>query len=776
MVRSICRALQSAQGSRRLLPFSAQRCRRPVLAGPLVQQPIVRSLASYVEPHHDADLRRIFDSKSFWDEFRNGQHASTFPPPSRKGLIQNHFLTEPRGFLRFAEDTRQRSQRLVNRIIAADSVEEYKALPRIFDRLSDALCRVLDVADFVRAVHPDKRFQEAAAKAYAKLWEYMNVLNTTPGLNEKLGKAISNPEVSSTWTEEELTVAKILQKDFSVSAIDLPQDQRKQFVKLSNDMKSIGHQFLEGMYPATVLIDFDSSQLRGLDPLVMARYNSDRGKVSLPAAGEDAHAALCSIHDADVRRQIYVAGRQATEHQIEILEALLQTRADIATLSGFQSYAEMSLVDKLAKSPEAVNSFLKALSADNGPYVKKELADLRASSGDVNSSMQAWDVLYYQSLRNSQLKSKSRKPDFLAAYFSLGTVMQGLSRLFHRLYGVRFVPHQTSPGEVWTPDVRRLDVVHETEGHVAVLYCDLFAREGKAPNPAHFTLRCSRRISPEEPREETPDATYAQEGVAISRAGDLYQVPTIALICDFSRPRTSNAPTLLPFRDVQTLFHEMGHALHSILGRTSLQVVSGTRCPTDFAELPSVLMEYFAADPSVLSLYARHWESDSPLPYTLVEEELALQKRWQGIQTETQIQISLLDQAYHSPLGKKMTGRSNTCTKLYHDISKRYGHIHEPPQTTPQAFFGHLVEYGGHYYSYLFDSAIAGKIWRDVFRSGQDGGALDRDAGERYKDEVLKWGGGRSGWACISGVLGDPRLRDGGTEAMKEVGKWGVHH
>src|SRR5690606_14553276 len=103
--------------------------------------------------------------------------------------------------------------------------------------------------------------------------------------------------------------------------------------------------------------------------------------------------------------------------------------------------------------------------------------------------------------------------------------------------------------------------------------------------------------------------------------GSIYQLPTITLICDFSRGAYSR-PTLLTFREVQTLFHEMGHALHSIVGRTELHNVAGTRCATDFAELPSVLMEYFAKDPQVLALYARHYETDERLPIQLLEENL----------------------------------------------------------------------------------------------------------------------------------------------------------
>ena len=726
--------------------------------------------------HDDRTLRQVFDSQSAWRNFSH--HCATSITQSRTGLFRNRYLNEPRGFLRFAADTQRRCQTIVDRVLKASTAEEYRALPKDLDLLSDSLCRVLDISDFVRATHPDVQFQEAATKAYAQLWEYMNVLNTTPGLDAQLQIAISSPHISSSWSEEERTVAQILLKDFSNSAIQLPKREREQFVSYSNDTKGFGQGFLDAMAPAEAQLEFESRQLNGMNPTVMARYANRRGKVLLPTTGEDAYLAMSTIHDEDVRRRLYVAGRQASERQVATLEALLGVRARIAKLSGFKSYAEMNLADKMAKSPEAVTSFLTALSADNAAHVHSELDRMQVLKGDHDhtGSICAWDIAYYRNFANSKMRSKSRKPDSMAAYFSLGTVMQGLSRLFHRLYGISFVPRPTLPGEAWIADVRRLDVVHETEGHVAVLYCDLFARDGKAPNPAHFTLRCSRRIQDNEFSDLPNSMDSSDDGMATTRSpanGAMYQLPTIALICDFPHPSTSTTPTLLTFRDVQTLFHEMGHAIHSILGRTSLQVVSGTRCPADFAELPSVLMESFAADSSVLSLFARHWETNAPLPYEMVTEALTSQKRWQGLHNETQILYSMVDQAYHSPLGHDMPGGLSS-TKVFFDIYDRYSSVREPRETTPQAFFGHLVEYGGMYYSYLFDRAIAGKIWREVFRAGKNGGGVDREAGEKYKDEVLKWGGGRNGWACVSGVLGDDRLREGGPEAMEEVGRWGV--
>ena len=772
MIRSVCRGPWIAI---RQLAHRVPRCRLVSVASQATvdYQPTIASESS----HNDRILREIFDSHSAWRDFSHQSIPSI--KRTSKGLFQNRYLTEPQGFLLFAQDTQQRCQKIVNAVLDASSTEEYQALPRQLDLLSDSLCRVLDISDFVRATHPDTRFQEAAAEAYAFLWEYMNVLNTTPGLNTQLQKAVSTAEVRSTWSDEEMTVTQILLKDFSNSAINLPQREREQFVQYSNNTKILGQDFLENIGPVKNWMEFESRQLKGMDPTITGKYSHHWGKVSLPTTGEDAYRALGTVHDEDVRRRIYIAGRQAPAPRVAKLEALLETRASIAKLSGFKSFAEMSLADKMAKSPEAVASFLKALSADNASHVHRELDSMQTLKQESRQSgvINAWDLVYYRHLANGKLRSRSRKPDFIAAYFSLGTVMQGLSRLFSRLYGVSFVPCQTSSGETWTPDVRRLDIMHETEGHVAVLYCDLFAREGKAPNPAHFTLRCSRRIQDTELTQHHETLEHASDGMAVCRSsitGESYQLPTIALICDFPHPPTSNTPTLLSFRDVQTLFHEMGHAIHSIMGRTSLQVVSGTRCPTDFAELPSVLMEYFAADPSVLSLFARHWETDAPLPYTLVAEVLDLQKRWQGLRTETQILYSLVDQAYHSQFAQGTPGSLDS-TKIFFEVYDKYSSVREPRETTPQAFFGHLVEYGGTYYSYLFDRAIAGKVWKEVFRSGQNGGGIDREAGERYKNEVLKWGGSRSGWACVSGVLGDESLKEGGKKAMEAVGRWGVH-
>ena len=690
---------------------------------------------SNVSTHHDDhNLRQIFDSSDFWDEFSQ----QSKPRLGSNCLLQNKFLAKPNGFLEYARTTQARSQKIVEEVSSASSTADYISIPRKLDLLSDLLCRILDVADFVRAVHPNSTYHIKAAQAYSHLFEYMNVLNTTPGLNEQLRKAQSTPEITNAWNEEEKIVAQILLKEFAQSAIHLPEQRRRRFVHLSNQVKQLGSEFAEEMAPRQSSLDFDISQLNGMDPRLFARLSTRRGKLSLPTTGEMQYMALGSVHKETVRQALYISGRECSKGHIEKLEQLMRTRAELARLSGYESFAHMNLSDKLAKSPVAVNSFLTALSTDNAPAVVKELANmkkLKIRDVEKSSTIEPWDVMYYRNIINASLPSRSRKSDFVSAYFSLGTVMQGLSRLFSHLYGISFVPQETTPGETWIEDVRRLNVIHETEGHIAILYCDLFARVGKTPNPTHFTLRCSRVISSSEIVKANGSPQDANDGMAVhfSKSNNQwYQMPIIALVCDFSPPSANNAPALLSFQDVRTLFHEMGHAIHSILGRTSLQIVSGTRCPTDFAELPSVLMEYFAADLSVLALFARHWETDAPLPCWMVEDELRVMKQGHALQKETQILFSLLDQAYHSSL-PLITGSHFDSTKVFFDVYDTYGHVREPRNTNAQGLFGHLVEYGGTYYSYLFDRAIAGKLWKEVFRGGKDGGVVDREAGERLR-------------------------------------------
>ncbi|OAA68641.1 metallopeptidase mip1 [Niveomyces insectorum RCEF 264] len=789
--RSVSAAAAAAASSLRHVPF-----------------PVDHRANTGQERDDDATLRAIFDSPSVWKAF-----SQPVAGARRVGLFRNAYLTEPAGFLAFAHASLGKAQRIVARVAGAATDDEYRAVVRDLDRLSDLLCRVIDLCDFVRATTPDARIQQAAAEAWAMTYQYMNQLNTTTVLNDQLGAAMANPAVAGGWSEEERTVAAMLKLDFTKSAVDLPQAARDRFVDLSQRISEVGTRFIDTMAPAQPYVDLPSADCRGLDPLVARRFaRGDR--LRLPAVSAESALALRTVPNPDARKAIFYASRTASGSSVRLLEKMLGLRAELAQLAGFESYAHMALRDRMmAKSPESVRRFLLALSRNNAPLVQREVADLLAAKrqhtldadADAGSLvLQPWDREFYMNAVRQREASASKARSFpLTSYFSLGTVLQGLSRLFQRLYGLRLVPRETLPGETWHPEVRRLDVVSDTEGHVAVLYCDLFYRDDKSPNPAHFTVRCSREIGPAEIDEAASDAAgnhpypvdgafaaprfasaeeAANDGMATSRTVEhmaannskvvVKQLPTIALVCDFSRS-APDRPALLTYGDVETLFHEMGHAVHSVLARTALQTVAGTRCATDLAELPSTLMEQFVADPSVLALFARHYETDEPVDYDLVAANLRRARRFAGLDDEGQIVLALLDQAYHGAAAGQPGFDS---TAVFHALQKQQQVAVDPPGTCWQGFFGHLFGYGSTYYSYLFDRALAERVWRVVFGAGRDGGALRRENGEHLRDSLLRWGGSRDPWRCVSDALRDERVAQGDEEAMALVGSWGTSH
>ncbi|RMZ75512.1 hypothetical protein DV737_g5267, partial [Chaetothyriales sp. CBS 132003] len=697
-------------------------------------------------------LRDVFNKHDFWRDFSKSSKSSS-------GLIGNKYLTTAGGFQTFAETSLAQCRKLVDRTLRASSQEEYVAIPKDLDRLSDLLCRVIDLSDFIRSNHPDAKVAGAAHASYSMMFQYMNELNTTTGLNSQLEKAWNTPEIRSQWNAEEEIVAKILMKDFAKSGIDLPGKQREQFVTLSNEIAQAGTDFTSEMEPARGQISVPQDRLNGVDPTYV-RSTSRWKNTPVPIYSPLSRMIMQGAHDSGLRRELYVAERTASKRTIDRLERLLMKRSQLARLTGHSSYAEMTLADKMAQTPKAVSNFLESLLKSNKGQVGAEIAQLLEMKMKLNQDareVHPWDHAYLLTKlcqtrpRTSFTLSKSRLYDSARSYFALGHVMQGLSSLFESLYGLRLVPKETQLGETWDPEVRRLDVYDNDNRHIATMYCDLFSRPGKPPNPAHFTLVCSRELSEEEVKEDVAHGRPLNNGMAVLSEADNatgrarhFQIPIIALVCDFPDGHgSSSQPALLSISSVVTLFHEMGHAVHSFLGRTSLQGIAGTRCATDFAELPSILMEYFAMDPNVLKLFARHWQTDTLIPDELIQalkDEAKVRAEMSGgWENENQILMAILDQVYHShgAMSELNSGRYDS-TAAYHGVWNQHASCREPAETAWQGFFGHLYGYGSTYYAYLFDRAIARQVWRAVFRDGHEAGAVDRAADQQAEVDGLE--------------------------------------
>ena len=201
-----------------------------------------------------------------------------------------------------------------------------------------------------------------------------------------------------------------------------------------------------------------------------------------------------------------------------------------------------------------------------------------------------------------------------------------------------------------------------------------------------------------------------------------------------------------------------------MIGRTEYQNVSGTRCATDFVELPSILMEHFLTSPHVLALFGAPATATAPDADAVANHQ---EDPCRNIDTYGQILLAVLDQTYHS---RAAMDRSFDSTAALAKLHGERGIVPYVPGTSWQTQFGHLFGYGATYYSYLFDRAIAARVWRQLFARDP----LNREMGERYKREVLRHGGGEDPWAMLGALLAAPELTGGDEKAMREVGRWRI--
>ncbi|KAJ2028038.1 Mitochondrial intermediate peptidase [Coemansia sp. S610] len=765
------------------------------LRGLQTQSPLDACQATKEE---DVSLRDIFDLPtkttlgSRW--FHQGQPT---------GLLMESRFVSPKLLLQSGKEAVAEAEALVQKVLNAETAAERRTVIKCLDQLSDSLCRVMDVAELVRQVHPDSSWQNAADEVYAGMFSYMNQLNTHVGLYRKLVEVMDDHEISCTFSPVEREVAMSFRRDFERSGIHLPKDAHAHFVGLSSDIQESSRGFLKSQSlppPSDHAVAVPVDHLRSLPSQVsmhILQSSSTRKRadgtavVDLVLDEYAAHYILRDCADDATREAVYRAWQFGSTAAVDTLETLLEQRRALSHLVGFESFGHMALEDKMAKSPSHVEEFLRGLATQAQPKWNTAINALhrvRSKTRQGSQQMFPWDRDYWMS---KQQMDKGALPS-LHSYFSLGRVVLGLSRVFKSLYGVELRAASPQPGEIWHPEVRKLEVVDEDGKLLGLIYCDVFSRSSKAHvGAAHFTARCARRID-DDVEVSVASAPHSSRTV-VERDGQRFQLPVVVLICDFPVP-VEGSPSLLSWSNVETIFHEMGHAMHSMLGQNGFHNVAGTRCPVDFVELPSILMEHFARSPHVLSLFASHYKTGAPLPLELVTKHAERRREHAAFDLHAQLFMSALDQRYHSPvLDPAGTGDGGWSTRSLIELHKDamfsegpgtsfFGHVED---TQWQSRFTHLIGYGASYYSYLFDRVLAGQIWDRVFHGDQPqqqvvGNPLSRLAGERFKNEVLRWGGGRDPWQSLAAVLDNGSTRhgeidavaQGSKSAMRIVGGW----
>lgn len=421
--------------------------------------------------------------------------------------------------------------------------------------------------------------------------------------------------------------------------------------------------------------------------------------------------------------------------QEELLKEILICRHELAQLCGFPTYAHRALKSSTVETPDMANDFLEQLSVALKPRAARDFAamqEMKHRDTMIRRELNAWDTPYYTSkLKRDWLKVSSSE---FAPYFSLGACMHGLNLVMSRLYGVRLENVALQPGESWHQDIYKLAVVDDREGLLGHIYCDFFERAEKPNQDCHFTIQGGKRLASGE-----------------------YQNPVVVIMLNLSQSR--HGPTLLTPSMVDNLFHEVGHAMHSMLARTEYQHVTGTRCSTDFAEIPSILMEYFASDPRVVAQFAKHYKTQEPMPEDMLQRLCASKHLFSASETQLQVFYSALDQAYHN---RDFGGEDCNTTDTLRELQQRFYGLPYVENTSWQLRFSHLIGYGAKYYSYLVSRAIASGIWQKYFE--QD--PFSRRNGERYRREFLAFGGGVPSRQLVANFLGEDVTPEGMTASL----------
>lgn len=641
---------------------------------------------------------------------------------SRVGLYGLDGLHEPKDFARLAREAVSRCDDKARALSArAPSAESVRAL----DEISDEICRVVDVAEVCRHTHPSPEHVEAAERAYVTLQEYVARLNSDVGLYEALRRA--READGRNLNEEGARVALTLQEDFERGGIHLDRATRRDFDESLSKALQLGMEFQRNVLRPEHLneVSLDASAVNSLPRSVRELFQRSANGQAWTTAVDASNSSVMLRHlkDSNARRDVFTAANSGPEPNKRVLADLIGARADMARCLGFETYANFATAPLMARKPEAVREFLLNFSDSLRERAREEYDLIRRYSRE--KTVLVWDKAYWMAqARGHECELSSSA---ISEYFPLDGVIVGIGEILERVLGVRIEVRDLAPGEGWTNDLKKL-IVKTIDGEMrGTVYLDLLPRAGKFNHAAHFVIRCSRMVSQYE-----------------------RQHPSVALVCNF--PKThGTGKILLSHGEVETLLHEFGHAMHSVLSDTEYQHLSGTRAPMDIVEIPSHLFEHFAWDPSALKILGRHYLTQEPIPDAMIAALRKSKEIFRSIETQQQLVFALTDLELHNQTSRLS---SSAVGELAAAIQHEHSMFPPAPGTNWELRFSHFVGYGATYYSYIYADVLARDIWQHYFA----GDSLASGAGEALRDKLLRHGGSRDPEKVVREVLGEESL------------------
>ena len=606
------------------------------------------------------------------------------------------------------------------------------------ENTTEQLGRAWGVVSHLNAVMDRPELRAAYNENLPKVTEFWTALGQNLALFDKY-KALKSGADYATLSVARKKIIDNAVRDFRLGGAELADDQKLRFADIQEQHAALSTRFSENVLDATndyaLLVD-DETELTGLplDVKQAARAAAEKdGKpgykftLHFPSyfpilQFADRRALRETIYRANATKASELAtafSKPADWDNTQNIVNLLKLRDEEARLLGYKNAAEVSLVPKMAQTPEQVIGFLQDLARRARPFAETDLAELRAfAKSELGiDPLEAWDMTYASEKLREQRYAFSEQE--VKQYFPEPKVIDGLFRLVQTLFSVDIKP-DTAPS--WHPDVKFFRI--EANGKlIGQFYLDLYARSGKRGGAWMDDARGRRATA---------------HGV---------QTPVAYLTCNFTEPAVVDGkvkPALFTHDEVITLFHEFGHGLHHMLTQVDELGVSGiSGVEWDAVELPSQFMENFCWEWDVLQHMTAHVDTGAPLPRALFDKMTAAKNFQSGLQTLRQVEFSLFDMHLHfdyDPYGGK------TVQDVVNEVRQQVAVIVPPPFNRFQHSFSHVFAggYAAGYYSYKWAEVLSADAYSAFEEAGAAGGdILSTETGRKFQQEILAIGGSR---------------------------------
>ena len=527
-------------------------------------------------------------------------------------------------------------------------------------------------------------------------------------------------------------------KSFANNGANLPEDKKARLKEINQELGLLSLQFGNNVVAETnayQLFITDEAELNGLPESAKAAAKEEATAAGRPDAWlftpkrTSFTPVLQYCENRELRKELLMAYTTRGNHDNdndnkEIIVKTMQLRVEKAQLFGYSNPADYILADCMAHDAKTVDTFLESVWAPSLKAAKREAAELqKLLSQDLpGEKLQPWDWWYYtEKLRKAKydLNEEELKP-----YFELSNVRKGAFQLAHDLFGINFEKLEGMP--VYNPEVEVFKVTYADGSLVGILYTDYFPRAGKRPG-AWMNNICNQYVD----------------------ANGVDHRPVIINVGNFNKPTQGN-PSLLSMDDVETLFHEFGHALHGLLSKATYKSLAGTNTPRDFVELPSQFMENYCYHPQIMKTYAFHYQTGEVMPDELIEKINRASTFNEGFVMTELLSASILDMDYH-----KMTTTEAFDVNAFEEASmKKMQMIPEIITRYRSTFYNHIFTtgYAAGYYSYTWSAVLDADAFAAFVETGD---ILNPEVAQRYL-HLLEQGGTRDAQELYLEFRGKP--------------------